>query len=132
MFPYILFALLVLLLYCFKKPAGILIVMIAFSVLRYDVGWDYISYYEICRDSVQLGMAEDRYSFVWNALFNFAYTQETPHLGIAIPAVFTYLILYVALRIYFEKISFRYQMRFWSIVFGRFSIYPHSAPSDKI
>lgn len=103
MFPYILFTLLVLLLYCFKKPAGILIVMIAFSVLRYDVGWDYISYYEICRNSVQLGMAEDRYSFVWNALFNFAYTQEIPHLGIAIPAVFTYLILYVALRIYFEK-----------------------------
>ena len=116
MFPYILFALLVLLLYCFKKPAGILIVMIAFSVLRYDVGWDYISYYEICRDSVQLGMAEDRYSFVWNALFNFAYTQETPHLG-----------EYIS-----KKISFRYQMRFWSIVFGRFSIYPHSALSDKI
>lgn len=107
MFPYILFALLILLLYCFKKPVGILSVMIVFSVLRYDVGWDYISYYEICRDSIQLGMAEDRYSFIWNALFNFAYMQEMPHLGIAIPAIFTYLILYIALKIHFEKDKFQ-------------------------
>lgn len=47
MIPYFLFLLFLLIFYCGNKPICMLIVMIAFAVLRYDTGWDYGMYEHI-------------------------------------------------------------------------------------
>lgn len=76
-----------------------LLTLAAFAVLRYDVGWDYMNYYEFASDDGSLAMARERYSFLWYWLFEFAHGLKMPHLAIAIPAVATYAFVYQAIRL---------------------------------
>ena len=66
MIPYIIFILIIGLLFFKRSPIGILITLISISALRYDVGWDYMSYYNITTDEVHLNFAVQRYSFIWD------------------------------------------------------------------
>lgn len=99
MLGYIVFVCLLLLFYSRRAPKAMLLVMILFAVLRYDVGWDYNSYYELANDVNALELAKERYSLLWTVLFGFAYELGMPHLAIAIPAVITYVALFVSLSI---------------------------------
>lgn len=102
MLGYIVFVCVLLLFYSRRAPKAMLLVMILFAVLRYDVGWDYNSYYELANDVNALEWAKERYSLLWTSLFEFAYDLRMPHLAIVIPAVLTYTSLFVALTMLFR------------------------------
>lgn len=74
-----------------------LLTLIVFAALRYDVGWDYMNYYNYADDEGSLILARERYSVLWYWLFKTAYDLQMPHLAIAIPAVITYISVYIAL-----------------------------------
>lgn len=96
MLGYILFVCLLLICYSRRAPKAMLLVMVLFAVLRYDVGWDYVSYYNLSSDPSLLARAKDQYSFLWGWLFMWAYDWQCPHLAIAIPAFLTYVCIYFA------------------------------------
>ena len=103
MFPYLLFVAVLLFFYYRKNPIMMLLTLVAFAVLRYDVGWDYMNYYEFSSDEGSLALARERYSVVWSWLFETAYSLKMPHLGIAVPAVLTSVAVYLSVRMFCEK-----------------------------
>lgn len=103
MFPYLLFVAVLLVFYYRKNPIMMLLTLVAFAVLRYDVGWDYMSYYEFSSDEGSLALARERYSVVWYWLFETAHGLKMPHLGIAIPAVLTSVAVYLSVRMFCDK-----------------------------
>ena len=71
-----------------------LLCLVIFASLRYEVGWDYISYVQYTTGAKD----PSDYSFIWQALFDFANKIDMPHLSIALPNCLTYFILYYALK----------------------------------
>lgn len=103
MFPYLLFVAVLLFFYYRKNPIMMLLTLVAFAVLRYDVGWDYMSYYGFSSDEGSLALARERYSVVWYWLFETAHGLKMPHSGIAVPAVLTSVAVYLSVRMFCEK-----------------------------
>lgn len=103
MFPYLLFVGLLLFFYYRKQSVLMLFTMALFAVLRYDVGWDYMSYYSFSSDEGSLALARERYSVVWEWLFTMAHSMKMPHLAIAIPSLITMGVVYQAVRMLCEK-----------------------------
>lgn len=103
MLPYLLFVALLLFFYGRKNPMLMILTMGLFAVLRYDVGWDYVSYYELSSDPTALAIAQERYSALWYWLFETAYNLRMPHLAIAVPAIVTYAFIYKAVDMLFDK-----------------------------
>lgn len=100
MIPYIIFIILILAFYYKKSPIGMLIVIIAFSVLRYDTGWDYMMYVDTVNNPKFWNNPEhSRYSFIWRELFRYAHALNFPHIAIALPNLVTYLVLYFSLDV---------------------------------
>ena len=100
MIPYIIFIILILAFYYKKSPIGMLIVIIAFSVLRYDTGWDYMMYVDTVNNPKFWNNPEhSRYSFIWRELFRYAHALNFPHIAIALPNLITYLVLYFSLDV---------------------------------
>lgn len=98
MIPYFLFLLFLFIFYWGNKPVCMLIVMIAFAVLRYDTGWDYGMYEHIVSTPSYWDNADtSRFSLVWRGLFALSNKLNTPHLAIAVANVLTYVVLYISL-----------------------------------
>lgn len=102
MIPYILFIILVLYFYWNRQPKLILLLMMLFAALRYDVGWDYGNYYAMCSDYDLLEYVKEKYSVVWGAYFSAAYNLNVPHLGVVIPSIITYFLIYKAADLFFD------------------------------
>ena len=100
MFPYIIFLGFILLCYYKKWPKGMLISMVVFSVLRYDTGWDYMSYTDVVSSTWQwVNPEHSRFSFLWRQLFSFAHNYNIPHLAIILPNILTYICIYWGLNL---------------------------------
>lgn len=96
MIPYILFVILIFIFRGSKKPFYMFLVLLFFNVLRYDTGWDYMSYVDEVETWGMPGSNIMRYSFLWQWLFAFAQKVNMPHLAIAVPGFLTICIVYFA------------------------------------
>ena len=96
MFAYILFVFIILILYWHRKPVLMLLTMLFFAAIRYDVGWDYGSYYEFCSNENMLEYVKEKYSIIWSSFFSLMYLMKTPHLGVVIPNILSYILVYLA------------------------------------
>ena len=94
MIPYIVFVILVLVFRHNNKPKLIYLTLLLFSVLRYDTGWDYMSYYTKVEMWGDESISWERFSFIWKWLFQAANNLNEPHLVIAVPAFLTITIIY--------------------------------------
>lgn len=103
MFPYIIFISLILFFYWKRQPAYMLLVMLVFAAIRSDVGWDYGNYYDICTNENMLKYVKEKYSIVWSTFFSIAYSLEVPHLGIVIPNIITYIVVYKAVALFCDN-----------------------------
>lgn len=103
MIPYILFVIVLVPLWYFKKSKWMLFVIIAFSVLRYDTGWDYASYTEWINHFSKFDIKNERYSYFWQILFVSANKLHFAHLGIVIPNIITYCCIYASCKMYMGK-----------------------------
>lgn len=99
MIPYFLFLITILLLYWSKKPVWLAVVITVFAVIRFDTGWDYDSYYQVCTDSTRLDIAKTAWGWLWGVWFEFCYDHRIPFVGIGVPAILTTAILYRALSL---------------------------------
>ncbi len=84
------------------------IALVLFSALRYDVGWDFMSYYRLVNSWGQGTVSLEHYSFIWSWLFQTAQELNSPQLAIAIPAILTVSISYyviVKLQVTASRIS---------------------------
>lgn len=72
MIPYVILVLLLLFYSNRKNYIAIMVILTVFAVVRYDVGWDYMTYYNIAKDP-EATIDYQRFSFVWKALFMFAH-----------------------------------------------------------
>ena len=66
------------------------LIILLFSVIRYDVGWDYMTYYDIAKDP-ESDHDFHRFSFFWQQIMLFANYCKYPELAIIIPSVLIYL-----------------------------------------
>lgn len=96
MIPYIIFIILILLFRGIKKPFYIYIAITLFSVLRYDTGWDYMSYYDTVLEWGGNSFSMERYSIIWQWMFETAQRLNMPHLAIALPGFLTITCVYFA------------------------------------
>ncbi len=86
MLPYLLLAGVVLLYSNKNEYRIILLVLLLFAVLRYDVGWDYMSYYDIARNP-EADHDFYRFSFFWQQILLLSYHLSYPELAIIIPSI---------------------------------------------
>lgn len=86
MIPYFVFLFFLFFFYHHNNYKGIMITLILFSVLRYDVGWDYMSYYEIALNP-EMDNDFSRFSFFWQKIYLFAYNHHWPSFAIAFPSL---------------------------------------------
>lgn len=96
MIPYIIFVLLILIFRSKKSPLLMYLTMVFFSVLRYDTGWDYMSYWDEVIEWGSIGSNFARYSLPWQWLFETAQKWNMPHLAIAVPGFITLTLVYFA------------------------------------
>lgn len=99
MIPYFVFLFLIIVCYHKKSPLAMIVVMTLFSVFRYDVGWDYMSYYELASDPLN-DHDYYRFSYVWQWLFLLAYKVNMPSLVITIAAILTLICIYSGIRVF--------------------------------
>lgn len=99
MIPYIIFAILLFLLYKRQSPLGMTILLVVFAVIRYDTGWDYMSYYNACTDYTALSIAQKAWGKIWSWWFELMYDKKMPFVGIGVPALLTNVLIAVAFRI---------------------------------
>lgn len=105
MWPYLLFALIIILLYHYKQPEWMVVVMVLFAALRYATGWDFFNYYEMGESLVALKRREVEYGPLWRPLLNLAFNLHAPQLIIAIPAMIMYPVLFYGLSLITNKNS---------------------------
>lgn len=103
MTPYFIFIVIVLLTYRFKKPIWMAVFITLFAVVRYDTGWDYMSYYDACTDPTSFEVAKNSWGLIWGYWLNFVYQRNIPFVGIGVPAVLTTVILYYALSLLYNN-----------------------------
>lgn len=103
MIPYIIFILVVIFAYRLKKPIWMAVIITFFSVIRFDTGWDYDSYYQVCIDNNALETAKIIWGGIWAKWFEYVNLHRIPFIGIGIPAVLTTIIVYYALYLLHEK-----------------------------
>ena len=103
MTPYIIFITIILFAYFLNSHRTMFVAMLIFAAIRYDVGWDYAAYFEMCLDEIQLEIAKERYSYLWYLLFNFAYIIKAPEVAIITPAILTQACIYTAINIFFKN-----------------------------
>lgn len=77
---------------------GMLMTMIIFAALRYNVGWDYAAYWEGVNSPYAWSEEISRYSVLWRVLFATAYKFRFPPIAIVIPNIITYLCVYIGIR----------------------------------
>jgi hypothetical protein len=65
MIPYVILVLLLLFYSNRKNYIAIMVILTVFAVVRYDVGWDYMTYYNIAKDP-ETTIDYQRFSFVWH------------------------------------------------------------------
>ena len=94
MIPYIIFALLILWFRHLKIPFLIYLTLVFFNVLRYNTGWDYMSYVNEIEYWGTIGSNMHRYSVIWRCLFEFANKINNPHFAIAVTGFLTITIIY--------------------------------------
>lgn len=99
MIPYIIFAILLSLLYKKQSPLGMAILLVVFAVFRYDTGWDYMSYYNVCTNYTALSIAQNAWGKIWNWWFELMYDNKMPFVGIGVPALLTNTFIAIAFRI---------------------------------
>lgn len=102
MIPYILFLILELLCYSKHNYKLMALLMMVFSLIRYDVGWDYMSYVEKVEDFGSLTIYWERFSFIWMWLFSFCNKVNCPHLALAIPGFITLFLIYKTIDLFEE------------------------------
>lgn len=96
MIPYFVFALLLLLFSNNNKFWHMMLVIFVFSVIRYDVGWDYMNYYDIAKNP-ESDMDFMRFSFFWKGIILFANSCKYPELAIIIPSILIYLFTFAGI-----------------------------------
>lgn len=75
-----------------------LMLIILFAAMRYEVGWDYNMYCKVVRTSIEWNNENtSRFSYPWRELFRFAHNYNIPHIAIIIPNIATYIILYMGI-----------------------------------
>lgn len=102
MIPYIIFAILLFILYHKRSPVGITLLLIIFAAMRYDTGWDYMSYYDACTDYDALLVAQLSWGKIWSWWFEFIYDNNIPFIGIGVPAILTNILISLAFWILFD------------------------------
>lgn len=108
MIPYILFVVFILVTRNYKNHRLMFLGLVLFSALRYDVGWDFMSYYGLVNSLGRSTDSVEHYSFIWRWLFQTAHTLNSPQLAIAVPAFLTISISYyviVKLQVTVSRIS---------------------------
>lgn len=101
MIPYIIFAVLLFLLYKKQLPLGMTLLLVLFAVFRYDTGWDYMSYYNVCTDYTALSISQNAWGKIWSWWFELMYDKKNPFVGIGVPALLTNISIAIAFRILF-------------------------------
>lgn len=101
MIPYIVFALLLLFFSNNNKYLHMMFVIFVFSVIRYDVGWDYMNYYDIAKDP-ESDLDFQRFSFFWKEIILFANYCKYPELSIIIPSILIYLFSFAGIFLIHE------------------------------
>lgn len=91
MIPYIIFALLLLFFSNRNMYVHMLLIILLFATFRYDVGWDYMTYYDIAK-APESDLDFERFSFFWKAIILFANWMEYPELALIIPSILIYII----------------------------------------
>lgn len=99
MIPYFLFIIILLWAYNTKNPIAMMLIITIFSVLRFDVGWDYDSYYQAFVDSTSADIAKLSWGPLWGWWIDFVYSHDIPFVGIGVPAIITNVFLYYSLKI---------------------------------
>lgn len=99
MIPYIIFIFLILLFRHYQKPTLIYLTLMLFSVLRYDTGWDYMSYYTTTDLWGSETISWEHYSIIWRWLFAVGNYLNEPHIVIAVPAFLTTTIIYQSVKL---------------------------------
>ena len=94
MIPYIIFIILILWFRHIKKPFCIYVTLVLFSVLRYNTGWDYMSYVDEIEYWGTAGSNMEHYSVLWQWFFEYAHRINMPHLAISIIGFITITIIY--------------------------------------
>lgn len=89
--------------YRIKKPLWMAVVITLFAVIRYDTGWDYMSYYNACTDPTSLEVAKNSWGWVWAKWLDFVYDNNVPYIGIGVPAILTSIFLYYALVLLYDN-----------------------------
>jgi len=69
------------------------LVLIVFAVIRYDTGWDYMSYFDACTDYTSLSIAQLAWGEIWSWWFELMYDNKIPFIGIGVPAFLTNILI---------------------------------------
>ena len=94
MIPYIFFVILILWFRHNRSPILIYMTLVMFNVLRYNTGWDYMSYIDEVEYWGSIGSNMMRYSILWQWLFECVQEINMPHIAIAVPGFLTITIVY--------------------------------------
>lgn len=89
MIPYIIFALLLLYFSNRSLYVHMLLITLVFATVRYDVGWDYMTYYDIAK-APEDDLDFQRFSFFWQQIIMFANRIQYPELALIIPSILIY------------------------------------------
>lgn len=103
MIPYLVYLIIVLFAYWLKKPVWMAILITVFAVIRFDTGWDYDSYYQVCIDPARLEIAKLAWGRMWGSWFELIYQRHAPFVGIGVPAVLTTVVVYWAFKMLYEE-----------------------------
>lgn len=91
-------------------------IIIVFSLIRYDVGWDYMNYYDIARDP-ESDLDFQRFSFFWKQIILFANFCKLPELSIIIPSIFIYVFSFAGIYLFHggDKVKICYSLLVYSL-----------------
>lgn len=86
MIPYFIFLFFIFFFYYKGNYKGMMVILTLFSVLRYNVGWDYSGYYELAL-SPESYHDYYRFSVFWKIILMFAYNHHCPTFAIWFPSL---------------------------------------------
>lgn len=82
----------------FKVESVVFFVIAIISLLRYDVGWDYVAYHTIVEDSDVISI--ERYEPLSKLLFNISIKFKSPQLVFFLYGIPTYYLIYKSIKKY--------------------------------
>ncbi len=96
--PYLIFAVVLLTARCTRKPWLMLTVMVVFSCIRFDVGWDYMFYYNASADDPDTNLFARHCGWLWMQAFRLFHAMGTPWLTHVVAGGSTLGIFYFGAR----------------------------------